>query len=1101
MLRTIALAVLLVVAGSVPAHAEPITIALFGAPFAATFFGGVVTFAITTALSMGVSLLASSIMGDQQQRQQQARPGIQLDVQIGDANPVAFPVGYTATGGTRRYIGTWGQSGETPNAYLTDVIQISDLPLPGQPGIIINGQKCTIDWNAAPTEQGYPVTDFRVEGVDHLWVQYVDGTQTAANTFLVSKFSTHPERPWRPAMVGLGCSYVIVTTLFNRDLFSSNPTCIIEPPIAPMYDIRKDSSEGGFGSHRWDDPSTWEPSKNNVVIAYNLIRGIRYINPITDEVEWIYGGQNLPAFQLPAASVMAAANECDALRENADGTFEAQFQCGTEIRGDIEPLSVVQELMKGCAGRIAEVGGIFKFLVGAPGSAVYSFTDDDILVTRGQSYAPFPQLDATHNGIEATYPEPAEGWKQKDAPARYSSALELEDGERRLATGVNFSVVPYAVQVQHLMRLMIEEERRFRQHSFFLPPEAWVLEPGVDVVSWTSARNGYVNKKFLVVHARGSRSANQLVQLKEIEPGDYGWSSAYQMPMAVGSTLIVRAPVQPMVGWQAFPATFFDDLAAGRWPTIEVRCDGNQVDVRAIRVTVRLFSSGAIVFDGELPYGTPAPGPKSYVLNAVFLPNTTYEVAGVYVPFSGRRTEQSAWIAVTTPDVNLAQYQLEAWIKERVTNLVDVNEDRFGRLEAGMARMAAIAAQRLLTDNVLKGETAKHVARMELRVGKANAFIEEVRLLVAAADASFAQYKLDIGAILDGPTGLQARVTQQGTALSDLTGSFGDFQTAINAQLNTPTTGLAARVNAQGTALTTLDSAFGTFKNTTEVELYGPSGTTGLKASVTQHGSAIATLNGQVGASWGITTDVNGYVSGIKLINNGAAISAFYVIADKFIVAMPGVGGAIPFVVGTIGGISRVGITGDLILDGTFYGNRIVAGSVDALQIAENGVPVGKLAANAATRLYTYGIRAAPAAYNNSGQWVDITWTDAINVPEAGVLTINGTLAFRSVVVGGGGVSPSQSAEKYLWVRILINGAEVQQIEYRPGPTSDPQITHASNYACPIIYTTSVTTGVYQVVVQAFTRNNSNTVQNVYGCVPYAGGITVFFARKSILNS
>lgn len=67
----------------------------------------------------------------------------------------------------------------------------------------------------------------------------------------------------------------------------------------------------------------------------------------------------------------------------------------------------------------------------------------------------------------------------------------------------------------------------------------------------------------------------------------------------------------------------------------------------------------------------------------------------------------------TTPDVNLAQYQLEAWIKERVTDLMDVIEHRFGMLEAGMAWMTTIAAQRLLTDNVLKGETAKQVERME----------------------------------------------------------------------------------------------------------------------------------------------------------------------------------------------------------------------------------------------------------------------------------------------------------------------------------------------------------------------------------------------------
>ncbi|TXR46351.1 hypothetical protein [Phyllobacterium endophyticum] len=70
----------------------------------------------------------------------------------------------------------------------------------------------------------------------------------------------------------------------------------LRQPVSAWYDIRRDSTNGGSGAHRWDNPATWEPSDNPVVLIYNIIRGIYY------GTEWVYGGQNLPAYRLPASN-------------------------------------------------------------------------------------------------------------------------------------------------------------------------------------------------------------------------------------------------------------------------------------------------------------------------------------------------------------------------------------------------------------------------------------------------------------------------------------------------------------------------------------------------------------------------------------------------------------------------------------------------------------------------------------------------------------------------------------------------------------------------------------------------------------------------------
>lgn len=632
-------------AGLSLAHAEPITIALFGAAFAYSTAGAVVSYLIGAAIAYGVSLLSQALLGEDQPTQTQ---GVRLTIQMGDDKPMSFIAGTSATAGKRKYIGAWGKDGKTPNAYLADVIEIGNIPATGTPGFWVDDQKVTVLWGEAPVEQGYPVLEYRRNGKDYLWFKYYDGNQTTPDLYLAAKFGTDPDRPYKNTMIGRGCPYFIATARLDQDFFPNQPTYLCEAPVSAWYDIRKDSTNGGSGSHRWDNRATWEPSDNPVVLIYNIIRGVYY------GTEWIYGGQNLPAFRLPASNWMVAANECDRLIPLAGGGSEKQFRCGTEINFDMVPLDVIDKLKKSCNGRMAENGGVFKILVGAPGAAVYSFSDNDILVTKGQNYTPFPGLDATYNGIEATYPEPLEKWATKDAPARYSTDLESADGNRRLASGVTFEAVPFPVQVQRLMKLLIEEDRRFRVHSFYLPPDAWTLEPN-DVVSWTSVRNGYINKKFLVVRIDGERTFNQLVVLKEIDPSDYDWSTDEQVPVSVGPVSPIVEPSHPMFGWQALPAVFFDSSGNARRPSIEVFYAGDQDGVDRVRVEVFLKEDGSRAFSGEIPYEAPLDQQYSTVLNGIFLPNEDYQVQGIFVSNIGKNFSWSGLIDVTTPNVLLGE--------------------------------------------------------------------------------------------------------------------------------------------------------------------------------------------------------------------------------------------------------------------------------------------------------------------------------------------------------------------------------------------------------------------------------------------------------------
>ncbi|MFT4182568.1 MAG: phage tail protein, partial [Rhizobium sp.] len=701
------------------AHAEPISLAIAAI---SQFIGSISIgkLILTVALNVGLSLIEKALA-----KKDQSQPaGTKLEISMGDDHPMSFIMGSYATAGRRKYAGAWGDDGKTPNAYFTDVIEIGSLPNhAGERGLTsvwIDDQEVGVLWEEPhPDGRGFPVAQYRVGSKDYLWIKFLDGTQSAPDAFLTAKFGTDPDRPWKSTMIGLGCQVVILTARYNTDLFSGVPSGLYQPHPLRLYDIRKDSSVGGSGAHRWTDPSTWEASSNPAVMIYNLARGVYYGS------EWVYGGQNIAAFCLPTANWMAAANACDVAVTLDSGAVEPAFRAGYDITCDQQPLDVVSELLKGCTGRMAEVGGIFKMLVGAPGGAVYSFSDDDIIVTEGQDFQPFPTLSETYNAIEATYPEPAEKWATKDAPGRYNTDLETEDGNRRLPAQVQLLAVPFANQVQRVGLAMIQDYRRFRVHQISLPPDAYPLEPN-DVVSWTSARNGYAEKKFLVVKVEPQPNFLTVVTLKEVDPADYDWHSGLQLPTATGWIGPITTPSQPMTGWTVEPATVKDAGGIDRRPAIKISCASDMDDVERVWVQVRLKETGDVVFDSD---STRYQSPFSWLISGQWtLPNTDYEARGRYIPKSSRATDWSSWLAVKTPNI-----------------LIQASDVLDNAITASKIADAAVIASKIMDEavtNLKLADAAVSTAKLQVSAVTAEVLANSAVISSKIADAAITAAKL-----------------------------------------------------------------------------------------------------------------------------------------------------------------------------------------------------------------------------------------------------------------------------------------------------------------------------------------------------------------------
>jgi hypothetical protein len=617
---------------------------------AGTFAGTVVAAAVNVGISFGFSYLARALAP--KQAGSAGAGGFHGKMQAGGAVPRSFIFGRYATAGSLVYANTWGSDGSTPNAYLVQVIALSDLPVKGLAGIIVDGSAVTFDPDASQSGKGYAIPEYSKDGKDNLWIRFHDGEQDAADSYLVDKFASDADRPWDANRKGLGVAYAVVTARANPSLFSGIPQLRFVLDGVALYDVRNDTTAGGDGDERWSDPSTWsEAPGNNAVVAYNLLRGIRYGS------QWVYGLQTVQGAQLPLSSWAAAANECDVTVTNADDTTAKQYECGGEIQFSSEPGGEIEAVLTACNGRLAEVGGVYKMHVGAAGSSVLSFDDGDILSTEQQTFTPFPSLDQAVNGVTGTFISPDDGWVEKDLPPRYDSTFEAEDGGRRSLANVQYSRVTSSQQGQRLMLSALQEARRARKHGFAMPPSALVLEP-LDFVSFTSARNGYFNKLFRVDRIDSGGNLDQAIYLTEVDPADYDYDPEVdELPLSSGSIAIVRPPAQAIRDWAVAGVTIPADngrALAGLRLTWSIGDD--DVDLDEVQFEVRLASDSSIVHRGSTPFVSAGAIDISQNIRGA----TNYQVRGRFASVSGRDFSWSDWLDATTPDIAVSQAEVDA---------------------------------------------------------------------------------------------------------------------------------------------------------------------------------------------------------------------------------------------------------------------------------------------------------------------------------------------------------------------------------------------------------------------------------------------------------
>jgi hypothetical protein len=299
----------------------------------------------------------------------------------------------------------------------------------------------------------------------------------------------------------------------------------------------------------------------------------------------------------------------------------------------------------------------------------------------------------------------------------------------------------------------------------------------------------------------------------------------------------VRPSAQPIKDWAASGVVILGEDGAQR-PGIQLSWDGDQADIDAVLWQVRLASSGVVVHEGNTNNVAAGAAIITQSLNR----NTAYQARGRYLALSGRDMLWSGWLSVTTPNVQLGYYDLNA------ANRVDALRSQMEALAESVRQLAKVASN----DQVVTANDMREV-RVEREAGDAlvTAAFTEVITATVTGEGGLAERTATLEATVNTPvTGLSAKITSQGTTLATLGSTVGTLAETVNS-VEAKTDAGTADGNVRFSAMSAPTGVAALYEM--QISATGPSGTfvtAGEQYFVATDGTSYKRTNAKI-AEWG----------------------------------------------------------------------------------------------------------------------------------------------------------------------------------------------------------------------------------------------------------
>lgn len=827
--------------------------------------------------------------------------GMRLSLRTTDNSPRAWSVGRLADAGELKYHHVHGPNG---NDTLQLVIQLADHECDGLETIYVDG--VAIEWNSSTGA----VTEY--PGMTVTWHGGAPGQTADANLVAASGGR------WTSDDVGTGIAYVVVKMAYAAKTYPNGlPKFLFVFRGAKVYDIRKDTTAGGSGSHRWGTPSTYEWSDNVAVIAYNYLRGVSSAGQRLT-------GMHAPAASLPAADWIAAANVCDEAVTLSAGGNEKRYRAGGVISTATSHRETLEDLKRACAGQIVETGGTIKLRPGAARTVVATITDDELIDDAEIQVTPKRPRSQLVNAVFGSFSDPAQQYEMIALPPRLSPADEAADGGIRLEEHYALDLVTSGTQGQRILEAIRRRARHQRTVKVRLPTSFALAEAG-DWIDWTSERYGW-DATFEFARVQVGADLTVTADLQEVSTALYAWTTAYELDPLAPGTLPSGGPVVGAISSLAVTTTSITNGAITRPGLHATWTAVTDATIVAMRIQYRIQGDTTAL---EVAVVDPSQGSHTWVTGVQG--SSGYEIRAIPVTRPERAVDWTSW--KQTPASTAGQAVASAMTSVEVTSvpantitpeMLSPQARRELELTTALATLQGSVADHVAQMRDIQQHIAETAVELHLRGADLSTGIRVERITRETATLQLAQQISTVAATLDAA---KAGILVEETARVDGDSALATRITELVATMTAGDVTLAASIATEETARVDGDSANASAISTLSSTVGGHT------ATLTSHSSSIGGLS----ASWTMTF-LGDYATGFATFGGGVK-SFFGVSVDDFWVAKPAVDGGFAtggtpkpvFVIGEVDGADAVGINGALYVDGSIKARHLDVISLDAI--------------------------------------------------------------------------------------------------------------------------------------------------------------------------
>ena len=681
---------------------------------------------VKSAAAFGLQYVVNSLRPDQPKPQ----GGTSLSLDYGADRPREVCFGRCMTAGQLVH----SQNYDVANKYVQRVIVVSHYPIDRYGRVALDGEYVTLSANEEG-DKGYRVTTG--EHANYVWIKFHDGRQTVADPGLLAHASSDDE--WDANAVGTGVAYVVVTQLYDLEAHYQSPQCLFEVYGARLYDWRKDSTVGGVGTHRWDNPDTHEYSANPAMVEYNYRRGLSVLGDP-------FCGMHMAASDLPIDKFTDAANICD---EDVGG--EPRFEVSLIANSDAEHRSFIEAVAMSSGAMVVDGPDGSWPVVGTERETVATLYDSDLVDGTSPIFQPRRSMADLANSVAGTYSEPENLFAATDYDPQTDAALLATDRRTRDAP-IDFRMVNSKRQGNQLAATFLSENRFEKSITGLMVRPRWrCLEVG-DWIEYASAIWGtatYVVKARKVISLDKEGPRNVVLELEQRDNAIYataGVATPVLSPPADATTeylseLQIQA-LEPITadGGNGFvvPAIFVS------WAAI------TDPTVKGVEIEYRLKASPDQVFTKQLYDGKTV----AYLLEGI-VQQSEYEVRTRLIT-TGRQTVPSAWGIVMTSTVP---------IENILVSLTNIKEEAKEPLRA------------------LRQDYDK--------------LIEQVQVLAASIGAATAEQTVRTVELVAESETTKALVIEESSARADSVSALASDVTAVQAEVGNATAGGLYKLEAQ----------------------------------------------------------------------------------------------------------------------------------------------------------------------------------------------------------------------------------------------------------------------------------------------------------------